>query len=307
VHGDEPYEGEWFELRYPPEHPFHPESLDLAFRLFGEPVEVMDFGDAPDLPYPTWLGSGGAYHTIIPGFHLGNAIDWEPDGQPHPNALGDDNDFQGDDEDGVVFASGALRPGGTATIVVTASAPGMLDMWVDFHGDGTWATPGDQVFASQPLAAGPNNLSFSVPATSVPGHFTFARCRFSRNGGLPFTGPAPQGEVEDYEVFVEDDLTGIPGGTVPQSFKLYQSTPNPFNPMTTIRFDLPTAQSVELTIFNVDGRRIKTLVNEQMPAGSHAVIWDGRDETGQRVASGTYFYRIQAGPYGGTDRMVLVK
>ncbi len=68
--------------------------------------------------------------------------------------------------------------------------------------------------------------------------------------------------------------------------------PNPFNPMTVIRFALPTTQDVELSVFDVRGQRVRTLVHGTMPAGHHEVTWQGRDEGGRQVASGTYFYRL---------------
>jgi len=261
------------------------------------PLEY-DFGDAPDPTYPTWNASGGAFHTIVPGFFLGNSVDPELDGQPHPQALGDDNDGN-DDEDGVTFTS-TIRPGWHATVDVTASAPGHLDLWIDFDGDGGWAEAHDHVFAAMPLNPGVNSLTFNIPTTGNPEIQTFARFRFSSAGGLPYTGGAPDGEIEDYLVDIEADPTAAGEGT-PQRFNLYQNNPNPFNPMTTIRFDLPTEQPVRLTIYTVDGRRILTLVNEPRPAGRHEAIWNGRDAQGQPVASGSYFYNSTS--FDGSDAL----
>ena len=154
-----------------------------------------DFGDAPD-SYATTLGVNGARHGLGFSLYLGAGVDHEPNGQPDPNALGDDNDGN-DDEDGVVF--GPLDVGATATITVTASAPGKLDAWLDFGGDGSWVQAGDRIFTSQPLAAGPNVLTFNVPVTAEQGA-TFARFRLSANGGLSYTGLTFDGEVEDYAV-----------------------------------------------------------------------------------------------------------
>ena len=94
---------------------------------------------------------------------------------------------------------------------------------------------------------------------------------------------------------------------LPRSFRLAQNYPNPFNPQTQICFDLPEALPVHLTVYAVDGRRILTLIDEPLPAGSHRVIWDGRDARGQEVASGTYFYRIQAGRHDAVRKMILMK
>jgi hypothetical protein len=83
--------------------------------------------------------------------------------------------------------------------------------------------------------------------------------------------------------------------------------PNPFNPSTVIRFDLPTAGPVELSIFDVMGHRVARLVHENRPAGQHEELWSGRDEGGRSVSSGVYIYRLEAGEYVETKRMTLVK
>jgi mRNA-degrading endonuclease RelE of RelBE toxin-antitoxin system len=83
--------------------------------------------------------------------------------------------------------------------------------------------------------------------------------------------------------------------------------PNPFNPETEIAYNLPQDSRVRLTIYNIQGQRVKQLVDEYQNAGSRGVIWDGRDETGVKVASGIYFYRIEAGAHSVTNRMVFLK
>jgi len=159
----------------------------------------MDFGDAPP-PYPTLAPGNGATHAIVPGVHLGLAVDAEPDGQPDQGALGDDANGI-DDEDGVRFLS-TLTPGKEATIEVIAGSGGFLDAWVDFSGDGSWADPTDQIFASVELRPGSNSLNFQVPVEAKTGT-TFARFRFSTVGGLSFVGKASDGEVEDYAVKIQ--------------------------------------------------------------------------------------------------------
>ena len=83
--------------------------------------------------------------------------------------------------------------------------------------------------------------------------------------------------------------------------------PNPFNPMTKIDFALPEPQHVQLAVFGIDGRRVATLKNESMPAGNYTVTWMGRDDQGELVASGIYFYRIQAGDFSQIQKMTLLK
>ena len=95
---------------------------------------------------------------------------------------------------------------------------------------------------------------------------------------------------------------------VPVDYELGQNFPNPFNPATAIRFGLPVASAVTLKIFNVLGEEITVLLdNEQKPAGYHVQIWNGRDKRGRAVPSGVYFYRITAGAFTATEKMLFVK
>ncbi len=94
---------------------------------------------------------------------------------------------------------------------------------------------------------------------------------------------------------------------LPQKFALYQNYPNPFNSFTTISFDLPRDFDVKLVIYNILGQKVKTLVDGRQLAGSQKVIWDGKDNSGREVASGIYFYRIQAGSFVKTAKMTLLK
>jgi len=271
-----------------------------------EPLEI-DFGDAPDGPYPTLLGSNGASHVISPNMYMGALIDGEADGQPNANATGDDA-ANLPDEDGVVLTS-LLDPVNPATVDVTVSVDGHLDAWIDWDNNGIW-DPYDQIFMAEPVTAGVNSLTFNVPSIGkgASAFDTFSRWRYSLGGGLPPDGPAPEGEVEDYMVHVEEDVaTAVNDGGVPTKFALHEAVPNPFNPQTTLSFSLPTASHVRLAVYDVSGRLVATLLDEDRGPGRYEITWDGRD-TGQRqVASGVYFYSIEAGSFTETKRMVLVK
>ncbi len=451
---------------------------------------------------------------------MGALIDAEPNGIPDPNALGDDNTNL-PDEDGVVLTS-PMIPGQLATVDITVSAPGFIDAWIDFGSDGGWVEPIDQIFVSVPVNPGLNSLGFTVPGASVPFLQTFARFRFSTVGGLTYTGQAPDGEVEDYGIFIEEsdykwiqtpDLTptGIdvnasvtyiladdfecrepgrltefyvwgswlddfipdpmavsftlslhadipdtssptgysmpgdvvwmktfnpgeffvdiwadqilegwmnppedyffPGDTIcwlytffvqpedafhqigmpdepivywldvqawpefpttqfgwktslehwnddavwgdgiepypgpwdelryppghdyfpesidlafairstygtdvpeeeeiPREFGLYQNIPNPFNPTTTVGYDVPAGGGrVRIEVFDVSGRLVTTLVDEVLPEGRRSVAWHGVDERGAELPSGVYFYRMDAGDYVETRKMLLLK
>jgi hypothetical protein len=107
-------------------------------------------------------------------------------------------------------------------------------------------------------------------------------------------------------VIVESDPTDVAGG-LPRAYRLHANVPNPFNPTTTIHYELPAAGHVTLDVLDVRGRLVRTLVNGRVEAGRRAVLWEGRDDDGQRVASGVYFYRLRAGAFVETRRMVLLK
>jgi hypothetical protein len=88
---------------------------------------------------------------------------------------------------------------------------------------------------------------------------------------------------------------------------LWQNSPNPFNPSTTIRFTTPTSGVVNVAIYDVNGRLVRTLVDGPLPAGQHGVVWDGTDASGRHVASGVYLYRLTSGEGTVTKRMVLLR
>ena len=97
--------------------------------------------------------------------------------------------------------------------------------------------------------------------------------------------------------------TGVPGRVV-----LHQNTPNPFNPVTKIRFSLPNRSQVELKIYDITGREVKTLVKGELEASaSHEYNWYGKDNGGEEVGSGVYFYRLNAGKESETRKMVLIR
>ena len=186
------------------------EVEDYLVTINPDPYPKLDFGDTPDgdfVPsgYPTLRINNGARHKIDPRVRLGRYIDGERDGQPTIGANGDDlADI--DDEDGVFFG-GPLVPGQDAEVKVIASCDGLLWAWVDMNNDGDWDDTGERIFAGKMLAAGVNYLKFHVTPGLYAGPFaTYARFRFVKGdvvgANLGYSGPADNGEVEDYMVKV---------------------------------------------------------------------------------------------------------
>jgi hypothetical protein len=96
-------------------------------------------------------------------------------------------------------------------------------------------------------------------------------------------------------------------GVIPTRYALYQNYPNPFNPSTQIRFDLKENRDVRLVIYNVMGQQVRTLISGQMTAGQHVIAWDGTDQQGRTVGSGLYIYRLTAGSFVESRKMLLTR
>jgi flagellar hook assembly protein FlgD len=109
-------------------------------------------------------------------------------------------------------------------------------------------------------------------------------------------------------VIAVSTATAIEDRPLPNQFALHTNVPNPFNPQTTIHYDVPASGAdVNISIYDVAGRLVRELANEQRAAGRWSVQWNGDDDRSQRVASGVYFYRMRAGSFVDTKKMVLLK
>jgi len=114
---------------------------------------------------------------------------------------------------------------------------------------------------------------------------------------------------DDITVQVIGTATGVADGKngIPKTFELANNFPNPFNPTTMIRYAVPRSTSVSMSIYNMLGQRVRTLVDGAISAGYHEVEWDGRNESGQQVESGVYFYRLQTGEAPLVKKMMFIK
>ncbi|QEF99095.1 hypothetical protein Mal15_31550 [Stieleria maiorica] len=183
-------------------------SADSAYRgSVMLPIRRIDndraeFGDAP-APYPSRVADDGANHLAV-GPRLGDHRDDEIDATPTSDATGDDHaDLS--DEDGVLF--GTLKQGQSTAgvnIDLQGASEAKVDAWIDFDADGIWA-PNEQILNSANVVAGLQTLNYAVPTTMTLGE-TFARVRVSSAGGLQPTGPAADGEVEDYRITIREDV-----------------------------------------------------------------------------------------------------
>lgn len=195
---------------------------------------ARDFGDAP-APFPT-QGAGAASHGFLVGLHLGDNIDFEPDGQRAPDGSATGDDINGaplpgggvvDDEDGIVLSK-PLNPDNPVdnqirvTATNTTGRPARLQGWIDFNNDGDWLDNGEQIVRDRIVAGGaPQFIDFVVPTTAVRGELLNARFRYGFETGIGPAGAAGAGEVEDYQFQIQpqaglavDDNFQVPRNSV---------------------------------------------------------------------------------------------
>ncbi len=180
--------------------------------------------------------------------------------------------------------------------------------------------------------AGPGGTPSFNPSHPVPDAPTYALCAKVGTSGTPF-GVGTYWEftatsngnlyfrvndlyVSDNQGFftaitaIDEELTFLPQDNIqanPHLYNLQQNYPNPFNPSTTINYSVEVPGEVTLKISNNLGQLVRTLVDEEKPPGEHTVVWDGTSDNGLRVATGTYFYQLQAGEKIEAKKMILLK
>jgi len=97
------------------------------------------------------------------------------------------------------------------------------------------------------------------------------------------------------------------GAETPSAYNLAQNFPNPFNPSTTIRYDMKEKGLVRIKIYNVAGALVRTLVDDMKDTGAYSILWDGRNNAGTAVASGIYFYKMETKDFSQTKKMVMLR
>ena len=167
--------------------------------------------------------------------------------------------------------------------------------------------------AAQPAAAQPSQQNFSAFG-SAGGAMTGGPYHLGMTAGQSVTGqatsPSTTLHAEDagFWRWVRAPVVDVapPEPSAVTQFALYPCVPNPFSGQTTIRYAIPSHADVRLQIYDVAGRLVRVLVSGARDPGSYVVPWDGRDGTGRREVSGIYFYRIEAGRFVATRRLVLI-
>jgi hypothetical protein len=177
----------------------------------------------------------------------------------------------------------------------------VLGMRLDGDGNQVWDNP-PLVVSSAPSGKG------RLPVAATPAGSVVLIWEDTRNGTPDVYGQNvnPDGTIGP-QVVANEHQDDPAGPTLPTAFVAYANAPNPFNPQTTITFDLPRASHVTLCVLDVAGRRVRTLVDSDLPAAQHRAIWDGSDDTGRRQPSGVYYYRLVTDDHAATRKMMMVK
>jgi hypothetical protein len=180
---------------------------------------------------------------------------------------------------------------------VTVTAP--ANTFTAFVLDTSFAYNPDLSLVIEVVQCGVTNGGFSLCNTAMTGH--------RRSYGI---GSCPQGYFHNPAPLVPNcgiDITPLSGITIinnqiPETFSLKQNYPNPFNPSTIIKYQLPTNNYVTLKIYDMTGKEVATLVNEQLQPGTYEVNFDGSN-----IPSGVYFYKLKAGEFSQIRKMILIK
>jgi len=181
----------------------------------------------------------------------------------------------------VQYHIGFTRGGDADVRLALFRNPSNYRMWMD-RGSSEWELDHSQ------------DRAYTAPASDYYGLVVFANHR---------------GDGGSYTIRISSGVTGVEeDAPAPEAYALYQNEPNPFNPTTLIRYDVPqSGGAVRLRIYGVNGRLVRTLVDRVESAGHKTMTWDARDDRGARVATGVYFYRLDAPGFSETRKMVLVK
>jgi hypothetical protein len=175
-----------------------------------------------------------------------------------------------------------------------------------------------------------NEVTMSWDLSSLPGHISMtltdnisgdvielsqvSEVAFTTvaKGSFPSYGTSgvsiyPQVGDPRYQLTVAYGSAGVEELPVPKEFVLYPAYPNPFNPVTTLRYDLPEQSHLNIIIYDMLGRQVRTLINQTQEAGFNSVIWNATNDYGKPVSAGIYLYQIKAGEFVQTRKMVLLK
>ena len=197
---------------------------------------------------------------------------------------------------------------GTMNFFVTLSNPSVLPVRLDYQtNNGSAMAPIDYVSTASTLNIPPDSITATINVLIIDDYISEALETLTIDLSNPVNAIIEDGQGEG--TIIDNDVTEVfqTEASIPLFFKLYQNYPNPFNPETTIEFGLPKPGFVEITIYDVRGKLVRTLVSEQKRAGQHWIKWDVRGDRGMRVSSGVYIYHMKSGYFHKTQKMIFAK
>jgi hypothetical protein len=185
---------------------------------------------------------------------------------------------------------------GPASVTGTSNWPNILIQWT--APSRSRAVESYNVYQGTTFVA--NTTSSFLLHTNVPaGTYTY-------NVAAVYTG-GHEGDWTASNVINHEEPSNTDPNLIPMVTELNGNYPNPFNPTTNIKFGLSQNEFVNLVVYNIKGEKVCTLIDNEMEAGYHNVLWNGRDDSGKVVSSGVYFYKMRAGTYTSTRKMILMK
>ncbi len=258
----------------------------------------------------------------LSNFHFGIFFDWDIDANTFATNIAR---YDTTHRMGYAFDNGT---GGPASYVgISLLTPGTVNYRAIFNDDKAPANPSWGIYdgytnqekwesisgALQFSSSGPADIShvLAVGPMTIPAA-QFEEVGFALIGGDNLADLQANAEAAQalWNSLFVTDIGDPPSNPVPQTFKLAQNFPNPFNPTTKIQYQIPSGAGtpeVTLEIYDIVGRKVRTLVQKRQSAGVYTVRWDGRNQRGVPVASGIYVYRIRAGQFVQARKMVLLK
>jgi len=179
---------------------------------------------------------------------------------------------------------------------------------VQYAGGISVMSPFSTIYSEDPEVVGTNSTLFArIAKGDSVGYQFFDICEFNVAYWSGHTTAATYPlEVENWFIIPETGTNPFTAG-IPKSFRLFQNVPNPFNPETRILYHLPKRVMVSLTIYDITGREVKQLEGSEQSPGAYTVSWDGKNSFGQSVASGIYIYRLKAGEFQQSKKLIMLR
>ena len=288
-------QGRQMKIQWAPGHMDEPDYI-TEFSIWREvPTDTADLWDF--ITTVPWIGSEEGYSRIVPT--LGDStVDTTYYSTFRVTAHTEDVDLYHDSEPVTGYSIDNLHPAVPQGLIAVQNGASVILQWLspqdeDFSYHNVYKENLDTVDS---VAIFTTVDSFFVDLDIPTGSWQYYVTAVDSSGNE--SDPS-----ETVSVILSSDLEPL----IPAEFALHQNYPNPFNPTTQIRYDLPEDTYVSITIFDIMGRKVRSLINTTQDAGYRYMNWDATNDLGQPVSAGMYIYTIQAGEFRQNRKMVLLK